>query len=204
MQQDILFKNIDGNITIIANENLTFDRFLESLKNRLERLYIKDDLLKTNVVLDIKKISLDSKQILSLFDVLSTSENIFISKIIYNEKNKKNIILYEGNVRSGEIKMFSNNALLIGNVNKGAKVIVNGNLYVIGKVSGTIEFKNVTNKLMSSSIDSAYIKICNYEKQIEDTLENSSIGIENKEIVVEKFIDRRDRNHGKSNCSYIW
>jgi len=203
MQQDLLFKNIDGKITILANENLSFEKFIEALKNRLERLYIKDDLLKTNIILNIKNIELDSKRILNIFDILSAYENIYIDKIIYNEKINKNIILHERNIRAGEIKMFSNNTLLIGNINKGAKVIVNGNLYVIGRVSGMLEFKNINNKLMSASVDNAYIKICAYEKQIEGIRENIVVKIEKNEIVEEGFIDRRERIYGKSNCSYI-
>ena len=152
MQRGIMFKNIDGKITIIADYNLSFEYFLEILNKRLDKLYIKDDLLKANVTLDIKNIELDSKKILRIFDVLSTHGFIFVNKIIYKEKVSKNIILHEGNVRAGEIKLFPNNTLIIGNVNKGAKVIVNGNLYVIGKTSGVIEFKGVNNKLMVSNI----------------------------------------------------
>ena len=202
--QDLLFKNINGKVNIIVNEKFNFNQFIECLKRRLDRLYIKDDLLKGNVILDIRNISLDAKQILSLFDVLAGYENILISKIIFKEKENKNIILYEGNIRGGEIRLFSHNALLIGNVNKGAKVIVNGNLYVIGKVNGLIEFKNINNKLYASNIDNAYIKICNIEKQIEGNLDNFLFSLIDNQIVEETFIDRRERVYGKGNCSYIW
>jgi len=204
MQQELIFKNIKGKVNIIANDNLNFDKFIKILKTRLERLYIKEDLLKTDVILDIRKISLNTKEILNIFDVLASFENIYVSKIIYNENNKKNIILHEGNIRAGEIKFYSSNVLLIGNVNKGAKIIVNGNLYVIGKVCGTIEFKNINNKLMTSCIDNAFIKICSIEKQFDYVIENVSIRLDNLEIIEEKFMDRRERNYGKSNCSYIW
>lgn len=204
MQQNIIFKNVGGKIYIIGKDSLTFDSFLKSLKSRLEKLYIKDDLLRTNVVIDIKNISLDCKQILNLFDVLAMYGNIFVSKIIYNERLTKNIILHEGNIRAGEIKLFSNNTLLIGNINKGSKVIVNGNLYVIGKVSGMVEMKNITNKLMAASIDNAFVKICSFEKQILGTSENGVIKIEQNKMIEEGFMDRRDRIYGKSNCSYIW
>ncbi len=200
---DVLFKNINGNINIIVNENLSFDSFLYSLKNRLEKLYIKDDLLQSCVILDIHNLSLNAKNILQIFDVFSLYENIFLKKIIYKHNTNKNIILHEGNIRSGEIKLFSNNTLLIGNINIGAKVIVNGNLYVIGKTSGFIEFKNVHNKLISSNIENAHIKICNYEKQIEQLQENSLVRIEDEKMIIEKFMDRREKIYGKSNCCYI-
>ena len=38
MEQNITFKNMDGKIYIIAKDNLTYDEFIESLKNRMERL----------------------------------------------------------------------------------------------------------------------------------------------------------------------
>lgn len=204
MQQNIVFKNIDGKVTIIANNNLSFDCFLEILKNRLDKLYIKDDLLKANVTLDIRNIDLDSKRILKIFDVMSIHGFIYINKIIYKEKTNKNIILHDGNIRGGEIKLFPNNTLIIGNINKGAKVIVNGDLYVIGKTNGVIEFKGINNKLMVSNIEDTYIKICSLEKKIEGTKENVTIRINGDFIVEEKFMDRREKNYGKSNSSYIW
>lgn len=204
MEQDIIFKNENGKIYIIAKDNLTYESFIKSLKNRLERLYFKDDLLRTSAIIDIKNISLDTRKILNLFDVLSMCENIYVSKIIYSEKKNKNIILHEGNIRAGEVKLFSNNTLLIGNINKGGKVIINGNLYVIGKVSGDVEMKNVTDKLMASNIDKAHIKICSYEKQFEEILENGVIKINKDSLIEEKYVDGRGGIYGKSNCNYIW
>jgi hypothetical protein len=204
MQQNIIFKNIDGKVTVIADFNISFDVFIDSLKNRLDMLYIKDDLLKSNLTLDIRNIELDAKKILSIFDVLASYESIYINKVIYKEKTNKNIILHEGNIRGGEIRLFPNNTLLIGNINKGAKVIVNGNLYIIGKVNGTLEFKGITNKLMASNVEDCYIKICSFEKKIEGLKENITVMINDNSIVEEKFMDRREREYGKSNCSYIW
>lgn len=204
MQQTVMFKNIDGKVTIMAQDNLSFESFLISLKNRLERLYIKDDLLKSNVVLDIKNISLDTKKILSIFDVLAAYGNIYIDKIIYNDNKAKNIILHEGNIRAGEVKMFSSNTLLIGNINKNSKVIVNGNLYVIGRVSGNIEFKNIKNKLYASNISSLHVKICSLDKNIDIEKENTIIEVKENQIIESDFVDRREKIYGKSNCSYIW
>lgn len=204
MSQDILFKNINDKVTIVAEHNLSFDNFIDRLKNRLERLYIKDDLLKSNVVLDIRNIELDSKRILKIFDVLEQYGFIYVDKIIYKENKRNSLILHEGNIRAGEIKMFTNNTLIIGNINKGAKVMINGNLYVIGKVNGTIEFKGINNKLIASGVENANIKICALEKYIEGNKENISIFIEEDKIIENKFMDRGERLYGKSNSCYIW
>lgn len=204
MIQNIIFKSINDNITIIVNDRLNFDEFILSLKEKLERLYIKEDLLKTNVILDIKNIKLDPKKILNIFDVLAIYGNIYVSKIIYNQTENKQIILHEGNIRGGEIRLFATNTLIVGNINKGAKVIVNGNLYVIGKVNGTVEFKNINNKLMCSSINEAFVKICSIEKNVENLKDNVIIKLGENEIVEEKFMDRGEKIYGKSNCSYIW
>ena len=204
MQQNIVFKNIDGKVVIVVNSNLSFNSFIEILRDRLDKLYIKDDLLKANVTLDIHDMELNSKRILNIFDVLSEHELVYINKIIYKKNNVKNIILYEGNIRGGEIKLFPDNTLLIGNINKGAKVIVNGNLYIIGKVNGSIEFKNISNKLMASNIEDSFIKICSFERKIEGLIQNSTLMVDGDYIVEESFIDRREKKYGKSNCSYIW
>lgn len=204
MNQDIIFKNDEGKINIFVNENLSFDNFIEILKNRLERLYIKDDLLKTNVTLNIQNINLDSKKILKIFDVFSMNGSIYIDKIIFKKKLSKNIILHEGNIRSGEIKMFPNNTLLVGNINKGSKVIVNGNLFVIGKVSGSVEFKNIDCKFIASNLDNAFIKICALEKQFNDIKENVVVKVNENVMVEGDFTDGRDSAYGKGNCCYIW
>lgn len=204
MLNDIIFKTINGKITIIANHNISFEIFIENFKNRLSKLYIKDDLLKANVILDINNIDLDAKKILKIFDVLELYGCIFISKILYKQKNNKNIILHEGNIRGGQIKLFPNNTLIVGNINKGAKVIIDGNLYVIGKINGTIEFKGINDKLMTSKIEDTIIKICSLEKKIDGLKENIKIMIKENEIIEEKFMDGRDSIYGKSNCSYIW
>lgn len=204
MDKNIVFKNKNGQVIIMAKEYLTYESFIEAFRNRLDKLYIKDGLLAATAVLDISNVVLGPKEILNLFDVLSTHNSFLIKKIMYKRKDKKNIILHEGNIRAGEIKLFSNNTLLVGNINKGSKVIVNGNLYVIGKTSGYVEFKNDKNKLMSASIEDAYIKICSLESKIEGMKENVSISVSGNKIIEEKFMDRRDRLYGKSNCSYIW
>ncbi len=204
MEQDVMFKNIDNKINIIVNDKLSFNNFIDSLKKRLDKLYIKDNLLKTNVTLDIHNISLSSKEILQIFDVFQSFGSIYINKIIYREEVNKNIILHEGNIRSGEIKIFHNNTLLIGNINIGSKVIVNGNLYVIGKINGNVELKGANNKLVASSINNALIKICKCELLVDEEIKNSILKVVNDGIVSEGFIDRRERIYGKSNCSYIW
>lgn len=204
MQKDIIFKKIDGKVTIIANQFLSFDVFIDALKNRLDMLYIKDDLLSSNVVLDIANLQLDSKKILNIFDVFAAHNCMCIAKIIYKQINDNRIILHEGNIRSGQVKMFANNTLLIGNVNKGAKIIVYGNLYVVGKINGDIEFKGVNNKLMASNIEDAYVKFCIHEKNIVGLKENITVFVDGDKISEEGFMDRREKHYGKSNCSYIW
>ena len=119
-------------------------------------------------------------------------------------ENNKKIIMHEGNIRGGEIKMFPSNALIIGNINKGAKVIIHGDLYVIGKVNGYVEFKGINNRLMASHIEEAYVKICGIDKNIDERKENVTIKIDNGLIVEENVSDRRENKYGKSNCSYIW
>lgn len=204
MKQDVIFKNIDGKVYIISDETLNYSTFIKSLSDRLEKLYISENLLKTNVTIDIKNIPLNSRQILNLFDVLEKHGNIYVSKIIYKDKKKKNIILHEGNIRSGENKFFNTNTLLIGNINKGGKVIVNGDLYVIGKISGDVIMKNNNSKLMASNVENAYIKICSLEKKIEGDLKNVVLRINENILHEDNFIKGESDIYGKSNCNYIW
>lgn len=204
MQQNIIFKNVNNKIIIFVNPNISFECFIKSLSDRLDKLYIKDDLLKANVTLDIKNLTLDAKKILKIFDVLESRGTLYIDKIIYKENINKSLLLYEGNIRAGEIKLFPNSTLLVGNINKGSKVIVNGDLYIIGKVDGVVEFKGIKNRLMASCINESYIKICSLTKKVEGTKNHVLVMIKNDEIVIDTLMDRREMAYGESNCSYIW
>ena len=204
MNSCLTIKKINNDITIYANSKLNFNAFIDALKKKLGFLYIKKELLNEYFILDISNIELDSRKIINIFDVFADFENILLKKVIFKKNNVKNISLYEGNIRSGEVKLFPNNTLVIGSINSNGKIIVNGNLYVLGSIMGCVELKSLNNAIYASKINNASIKICQYSKVVDIELLNKKIFIKDETIIIDDISNKGEHVYGKSNCSYIW
>ncbi len=55
-----------------------------------------------------------------------------------DEKIANNAYLYEKTVRSGQSLYFTNNVIILGDVNAGAIIEAEGNIIITGKLSGTV------------------------------------------------------------------
>ena len=78
------------------------------------------------------------------------------NKLLSLNANKKEDILYQGTVRSGDRISSNGNLCVIGDVNAGAIVSAKKNIYVWGKLLGIAFAGNSGNK--SASISSLYLK----------------------------------------------
>ena len=78
------------------------------------------------------------------------------NKLLLLKANKKDDLLHEGTVRSGDRISSNGNLCIIGDVNPGAIVSAKKNIYVWGKLLGIAFAGNSGNK--SASISSLYLK----------------------------------------------
>lgn len=204
MDEIVLFEAIDKKLIFTINDKVNYEIALDTLRSKLEGLYLKEKLKDKTLEIDVLERELNNKEVLMLFDVFSGYEDIVIQCIKSVKKAKKELMLHEGSIRAGEVKFFKTNTLLVGNINKGAKVIVNGNIYIIGKVQGEIEVRYSHNKIIAARTDNSYVKIANFEKQIEETGENREMFLDEREIRVSSSIKGRRIHLGKNNSSYLW
>ncbi|HHU59402.1 TPA: hypothetical protein GXZ34_00560, partial [bacterium] len=147
MDEIVIFEAIDKKLIFTINDKVNYEIALDTLRSKLEGLYLKEKLKDKTLEIDVLERELNNKEVLMLFDVFSGYEDIVVQCIKSVKKAKKELMLHEGSIRAGEVKFFKTNTLLVGNINKGAKVIVNGNIYVIGKVQGEIEVRYSHNKI---------------------------------------------------------
>lgn len=199
---EILFKVKDNKLNICVDDNLTNKEFLKQLKERLQKLIVVKDTLTHNVILNIENRKLDNREILEMFDILNDFNGFYLTKINCKKLGKDGISIYKGNIRGGQIRVFNKSLILIGVINKGSKVIVNGNLYVLGKINGEIELKSKDSKIYCESINESLVKIGDIYKYYNEELFSKEIYYENK-IIKERDYKKGEMINVKSNSCYI-
>ena len=106
-------------------------------------------------------------------------------------------------LRAGEVKVFNKSVLLIGTINKGSKVIIDGNLYVLGKICGDVEIKDRCNKIYCECIYNSLVKIGDIYQIYTSELYDQIIYLKEDKIINCNY-RIGDNSNGKSNSSYIW
>jgi len=200
--KEILFKVKDNKLNIIVDTNLSNQEFLSQFKSRLERLIILKESFAKNVVLNIRDRYLNNREILQLFDILNDSNMFYLNKVICKNKAKDTLMICRGNFRGGQTRFFENSALVIGNINKGSRIIVNGDLYVLGKINGDVELKNKDSKIYCENISNSLVKIGDSYKFYNDNLNSLEIYLDNK-CIKEKDYKKGEILDVKSDSCYI-
>ena len=110
-----------------VNETISSNKF-SKLKNHFDKINIRSLCIYSNhreTILSGKSLKIDS--------VFIEEQKIKNKLLIFNSK-KKDDILHKGTVRSGERISSNGNLCIIGDVNPGAIVSAEKNIYVCGKL----------------------------------------------------------------------
>lgn len=200
--KEIAFKIKDNKLNIIVDESLTNNEFLSLLKEKLERLLVLNESNNKEVVLNIANRSLDNREILQLFDILNEVETFHLTRVICKNKSKESLMIYKGNFHAGQTRFFEKSALIVGSINRGSKVIVHGDLYVLGKINGDIELKDSDTRIYCQSINNSLIKIGAIYKLYSEELDSKEIYLQGNKII-ERDYRKGEINNVKSNSCYI-
>lgn len=200
--REIFFKVKDNKFYINVPTKLTNREFLESFKQRLEKLMILKESIKQNVILNIEDRVLNNREILQLFDILNEMNIFYIQKVICKNKAKVSLSIYKSNLRGGQIRFFEKSVLLVGNINHGSKLIVNGDLYVLGNINGDVELKDKNGKIYCKSINNSLIKIGDIYKLYTSVYDNIEISCSNNKIIERDYI-KGEKDYVKSDSYYI-
>ena len=126
------FSSIEGNLEVkifAINETINSHQ-LSKLKNNFDRVKISKLSLYSNnreTILSGKSIGVDSTFL---------REKEVKNKLILHDTKKKDDLLHQGTVRSGDRISSNGNLCIIGDVNPGALVSAEKNIYVWGKLLG--------------------------------------------------------------------
>tara|TARA_B100001989_G_C24437067_1_gene412013 strand:- start:63 stop:722 length:660 start_codon:yes stop_codon:yes gene_type:complete len=126
------FSSIKGNIEVkifAINETISSHQ-LSKLKNNLDRIKISNLRLYSNnrdTVLSGKSLKIDSTFL---------REQQVKTKLILHDSKNKDDVLHQGTIRSGNRISSNGNLCIIGDVNPGALIFAEKNIYVWGKLLG--------------------------------------------------------------------
>ena len=200
--KDIVFKMKDNKLNVLVSCELSNKEFLNTFKDRIGRLIVLKDSIAKDVILNIDNRMLNNREILELFDILNDANIFYVSRIICKNISKETLTIYKGNFRGGQVRFFNKSCLIIGIINKGSKVVVNGDLYVLGKINGEIELKDKESSVYCECVKDSLIKIGNIYKYYSGELNGVEIYLENDEIR-EREYKKGEMYSVKSNSCYI-
>lgn len=151
MKNSVLIKGSKNGLTILVDEGLRYEEFIEVLKEKFSesRQFFK----KAKMALSIKGIMLTQQQENEVIGIIETSCDMKIICLIdedevTNERflkaiNEKETLertttgyFYKGTLRSGQFFETKKSLIVLGDVNPGAKVISGGNIIVLGALRG--------------------------------------------------------------------
>ena len=131
-----------------VNESISVHQ-LSKLKNQFEKINIGSISIYSN-----KRYTIISGKSLKINSTFVNEKEVKNKLLLINSRKKKHT-LYEGTVRSGERISSNGNLCIIGDVNPGAIVSSNKNIYVWGKLLGIAFAGKSGNK--NASISSLYL-----------------------------------------------
>lgn len=200
--KNIIFKVKENKLNIFVSPTISNKEFLSLLKERLQRLIVVKESIARDVILNIDDRMLDNREILELFDILNDTNIFYISKIVCKNVSKDSLTIYKGSFRGGQVRFFNKSCLIIGTINKSSKVVVNGDLYVLGKIIGEVELKDKSSSIYCEYIEDSLVKIGDIYKYYGGVTKGIEIYLDNN-VIKEREYKKGEMNSGKSNSCYI-
>lgn len=151
MNNSVIIKGSKNGITISVQEVIRYDELLEVLKTKFSesRTFFKN----ASMALSIKGIELTENQEREIIDLIEKYSDMKILCLVddsevtnarfYQAIKEKEYIrqtqtgqFIKGTLKKGQVFEAASSVIVLGNVDKGAKIISNGNIIVMGALNG--------------------------------------------------------------------
>jgi septum site-determining protein MinC len=164
MSDCILIKGNKYGLTIILDENETFQKLKETLKIKIidSKKFFKN----AKVAITFTGKELSHKQQKELVDIITNYSDMEVTCILDSElsnvSNKNNSsqiheqellnlnypisVFHNGTLRSGQQINVDHSIVIMGDVNPGANVIAKGNVIILGALKGNVYVKEIDGK----------------------------------------------------------
>ena len=135
----IQVKGINDYLLFMLNDEVDEDLLLEKIGILTSSPSFKKNNFYTKGYFDFGNREITYSLFLKLMDVLSKSQSVIFCGLKEPKNIEKTLLNVHMNIRNGEIIIQKEDCLFDGQINPGGKLIVYGNLYLLGRCQGEIE-----------------------------------------------------------------
>ena len=153
MSQAVVIKRNKYGITVILEEKLTYDELKKEVEEKFKKSanFFKD----AEVAVSFQGKKIDQVQQNELVQIITDHSDLKVICIVDEDKEREEMFqkavenrntvenvqggqFYKGTLRSGQLLESDTSIIILGDVNRGAKVVAAGNIIVLGMLKGTV------------------------------------------------------------------
>lgn len=153
-KNSVIFKGRNGLLTIIFDEDLSFEELKKQLRLKLSESSSFFNGARSGVAFKGRTFTEDEE--LELLNIVKKESDLDISfvddgegnlparkrgavgRLIASDSKTNNTTFHKGSLRSGQELRFAGSIVVIGDVNPGAEIIAEGNIIVLGSLKGLV------------------------------------------------------------------
>lgn len=153
MSQTVVIKKNKFGITVILDEKATY----EELKQEVKEKFVQSSKFfgETEVAVSFQGAALDQIQQNELIQLIEENSGLKVICVVDEDKEREQVFeraienretienvqggqFYKGTLRSGQLLESDTSIIILGDVNRGARVTAAGNIIVLGMLQGTV------------------------------------------------------------------
>lgn len=144
-EEMIVFKGTKEGLTIILNEDVSFDELKKHFENKVKSL--KTFLTGSKITVRFTR-KLEEEEITELVNILKSKgkaevlmvldDNDDLHSSMFESILEGSTKFFRGTLRSGQSINYNGNVVIVGDVNAGAEVVASGNIIVLGLLRGMV------------------------------------------------------------------
>lgn len=153
MSQAVMIKKNKFGIAVMLDEKITYDELKEEVAKKFKEStkFFKD----AEVAVSFNGAKLDQVQENEMVQIITDNSELKVICIVDEDKERERMFenaiankdtldnvqggqFYKGTLRSGQLLESETSIIILGDVNRGAKVVAAGNIIVLGMLQGTV------------------------------------------------------------------
>lgn len=153
MSQKVVIKKNKYGITVVMDNELTYEEIKKEVKEKFRQSakFFKD----AEVAVSFQGVQLDQIQQNELVQIIVDNSDLKVVCIVDEDKEREVLFqkaidekenvdnvqggqFYKGTLRSGQLLESETSIIVLGDVNRGAKVVAAGNIIILGMLKGTV------------------------------------------------------------------
>lgn len=182
----VKIKAVNDTYTVICSYD-DFDVFLNTLKERLS-ICVKGHNGSFEAFFHILQ-EVSDEQMLQILKAANDVNTIVLG--LYHEEEKRNLMILEQDLYSGQSYVFDHEILLIGSIGSDAYVSSSENIYCIGQVGGNIDLLHEDCTITAANFFQANIRICDSRYQNLTSFSPAQVYYKDNDVLLKEYKEER-------------